>query len=341
MCLDSGSLHILSFCSIKLSVHSITRSIMSTESELCMNADFSLMISERITKINKSLSPVTTILRLSADSSVIDQHLFDSMTHDDLVKLAVNMVTQLNDVKVLLKDCRTVLEDIDVTAPLHPAPQISTQISDLQSALNDLKISKPEPLDYSKLISGLEKPVKDAFKKLPIQKPVVNTKKQAREVAEFQARSCNVMVYNCLRCSVNDSALDVAKTYLMTCGVPTIEAEHERVVDAAFVKKSEDGRTCTVRVKMDSPWVVNTLLRDAKLLKSYNNEMSGMWTDDTEAEYYYRDSFITKDRTVAEQEERRKLVSELRERIASDSGKKWVIRFGKVEAVGDFIKHNR
>ena len=33
----------------------------------------------------------------------------------------------------------------------------------------------------------------------------------------------------------------------MTCGVPTIEAEHERVVDAAFVKKSEDGRTCTVR----------------------------------------------------------------------------------------------
>ena len=169
------------------------------------------MISERITKINKSLSPVTTILRLSADSSVIDQHLFDSMTHDDLVKLAVNMVTQLNDVKVLLKDCRTVLEDIDVTAPLHPAPQISTQISDLQSALNDLKISKPEPLDYSKLISGLEKPVKDAFKKLPIQKPVVNTKKQAREVAEFQARSCNVMVYNCLRCSVNDSALDVAR----------------------------------------------------------------------------------------------------------------------------------
>ena len=92
---------------------------------------------------------------------------------------------------------------------------------------------------------------------------------------------------------------------------------------------------------MDSPWVVNTLLRDAKLLKSYNNEMSGMWTDDTEAEYYYRDSFITKDRTVAEQEERRKLVSELRERIVSDSGKKWVIRFGKVEAVGDFIKHNR
>ena len=130
------------------------------------------------------------------------------MTHDDLVKLAVNMVTQLNDVKVLLKDCRTVLEDIDVTAPLHPAPQISTQISDLQSALNDLKISKlskPEPLDYSKLISGLEKPVKDAFKELPFQKPVVNTKKQAREVAEFQARSCNVMVYNCLRCSVNDS----------------------------------------------------------------------------------------------------------------------------------------
>ena len=308
---------------------------MDSESELCKKADFSLMISERISKINKDLSPVTAILKLSADTSVIDQHLFDSMHHDDLVKLAVKMVTQLNDVKVLLKDCRTVLEDIDVTAPLDPAPQISTQINDLQCALNDFKISKPETLDYSKIVSGLKKPVQDAFMELPVQKPVVNPKKHAQEVADIQARSCNVMIYNCLRCSVDDSAKEVAKTYLMTCGVKSIESVYERVVNADFVRTSDDGRTCTVRVTMDSPWVVNTLLRDAKLLKEVNNEMSGIWSD-TEAVYYYGTSFITKDRTVAEREERRKLVAELRQKIDSDRSKKWVIRFGKVESVGAF-----
>ena len=49
-----------------------------------------------------------------------------------------------------------------------------------------------------------------------------------------------------------------------------------------------------------------------------------------------------KDRTVAEQEERRKLVSELRQKIASEPLKKWpwlmVIRFEKIESVGDFTK---
>ena len=38
--------------------------------------------------------------------------------------------------------------------------------------------------------------------------------KQAREVADTQARSCNVMIYNCLRLSVEDAAKDVASTYL-------------------------------------------------------------------------------------------------------------------------------
>ena len=66
---------------------------------------------------------------------------------------------------------------------------------------------KPEPIDYTKIISGLSKPtVEDAFKNIPIQKPAMNAQKQAREVADIQARSCNVMIYNCLRLSVEDAA---------------------------------------------------------------------------------------------------------------------------------------
>ena len=35
---------------------------------------------------------------------------------------------------------------------------------------------------------------------------------------------------------------------------------------------------------------------------------------------------------------RRKLVSELRQKIASEPLQKWVIKFGKIESVGDFTK---
>ena len=49
-------------------------------------------------------------------------------------------------------------------------------------------------------------------------------------------------------------------------------------------------------------------------------------------------SYISRDRTITEQEERRKLVIELKEKIASDSAKRWVIKYGKVLAVGEFIQ---
>ena len=58
---------------------------------------------------------------------------------------------------------------------------------------------------------------------------------------------------------------------------------------------------------------MNIILRDAKLLKPGNLSLTGAWADNPDAVYYYKDSFITKDRTVSEQEERRKLVLELKQ----------------------------
>ena len=109
--------------------------------------------------------------------------------------------------------------------------------------------SLAEPIDYTKIISGLSKPVEDAFKNIPIQKPAMNAQKQAREVADIQARSCNVMIYNCLRLSVEDAAKDVASTYLMTCDVPSIEQYYQKVVDDAFVKTSEVGILCSLYMR--------------------------------------------------------------------------------------------
>ena len=312
---------------------------MDSESELCKKADFSLMISERISMINKDLAPVTTILKLSADRSVIDQHLFDSMNHEDLVTLAVKMVTQLNDVKVLLKDCRTVLEDIDVTTPLNPAPQISTQISELQTALDDFNANKPEPLDYAKIGKALQKPVKDAFKALPAQKRSVNSfdsQKQAREIAAIQAKSSNIMIYNCVM-DMNDlTPRDYANYYFKSCGVDAISDQEENIVDAQIVNMADDKRTCTLRVKMISSLVVETILKNTRFLKEVNAIYHPDY--DKSVNYKYAESYITKDRTIAEQEERKKLVIELKQKIKSEPLKKWIIKFGKVIAVGDFIK---
>ena len=115
---------------------------MSAKSELCKKADISLRISERISLINKDLAPLTHIRKL-LNKPVIDHQLLESMDQEDAVKLAVKLVVQLNDVKVLLRDCRTVLEDIDTLPPLDPSPQISSQISDLQCKLDDFVLSKP------------------------------------------------------------------------------------------------------------------------------------------------------------------------------------------------------
>ena len=124
-------LHFWSFCSVTLSVDQVMSAKMNSESDPCKKADFSLKNSERISLINKDLAPVTHI-RKSSNKPVIDRQLFESMDQEDVVKLAVKLVSQLDDVKVLLRDCRTVLEDIDTLPHLDPSPQISSQISDLQ-----------------------------------------------------------------------------------------------------------------------------------------------------------------------------------------------------------------
>ena len=85
---------------------------MKSESELGSRAKFCSRISQRISLINKDLAPVTRIRKLS-NKPVVDHQLFKSMDQEHVVKLAGELATQLNDVNDLLKDCRTVLEDID------------------------------------------------------------------------------------------------------------------------------------------------------------------------------------------------------------------------------------
>ena len=76
--------------------------------------------------------------------------------------------------------------------------------------------------------------------------------------------------------------------------LPSFERYYQKVVDAAFVKTSEDGRLCSLRVKMDSPLEVSALLRDTKLLRSTNNKLLGAWKWNDDSVHYYGDNYITK-----------------------------------------------
>ena len=93
-------------------------------------------------------------------------------------------------------------------------------------------------LDYSRIAKEIVKPVQDAFRPIQAQ-PAVNSQKQAREVANIQARSCNLMIYNCV-IAYDEDAKAVAEIYLGSCGVRSIEQYQEKVADAVFVNKSEN-----------------------------------------------------------------------------------------------------
>jgi len=239
------------------------------ENELKMKADLSLRVTERITSINKDLAPVTSIIRLS-NNPVIDHHLFDSMTPEDVLKLAVKLVIQVNEVKVLLKDARTIVEDIDITAQSDPSPQISSQISDLQSKVDDFVNNKPEPIDYSKI-------AKAVTKKIPLPKvstepsAPVNMKnfvKISNELIEETQKKNNLMVYGLPRgCAEDASAEDCLKTVLRGCKVENLYSMAEHVASAEYVKIDLENDTVIIRAMMRSPHIVEQALKSAKELK--------------------------------------------------------------------------
>ena len=306
------------------------------ESDVFRKADFGLRISEKISTISKDLAVVTklrTLKNISANSA-IDETLFEDSDREVLVKLAVKLTNRLTDVKVLLNDSRSVLEGIETAPVSAPSPQISSQMTDLQVKLDEFKAYTPPPpvIDYALLASQLPKELS--------RSSAMNSQyseKQEKELAEIEARSRNIMIYNCVITNKEYSAKEAASHYLFGSTIPSFMNAWQKVKDAKFVKVAEDGKTGTVCATMTSPLVVNTILKDAKLLKDRTSKDYEWPDDDEDATYQWSSSFITIDRTLAQQEERRKLVEEQKKQIASEPGKKWIInRFNRVISVGDF-----
>jgi len=295
------------------------------ENELNRKADLSLRVTERITSINKDLVPVTTIIRLS-NNPVIDHHLFDSMTPEDVLKLAVKLVIQVNEVKVLLKDARTIVEDIDITSQSDLSPQISSQISDLQSKVDDFVNNKPEPLDYSKIAKAVTKTLpKVSTKPSPPPAPVNMEQfvKVSNERIEETQKKNNLMVYGLFAAEAEDSsAEDLLKRMFQGCGVENLNQMGEHLHNAEYVKIDLENNRTVIRAVMRSPHIVEQALKLSKELKS-------------SSDYSY--VYLSKDRTKSEQERHRKLVLDLKKKIAGDRDTRWAIERGVVVDKGPFF----
>ena len=242
---------------------------MSTETiqeGLCTRADFSVTISEEIRGIDKVLPPVRAVRQLSKDQSVFDHTTFAALSFDDLANLTVKLVNQLLEVKSVLKDARSVLDDIDpiITSVPSPdsTPQLATEISEMKTTLDNFVNNKPGALDFSKVMAepGNERLNSDKPKVQPL------TTQQSIDLS----RSNNVMIYNA---PYDDpSAKFCAENFLQGCGIALYDRYKDSIVDAQFIGEvpadTLPESRCSMRVVMSNPWAVRAMLNDAHLLKT-------------------------------------------------------------------------
>jgi len=85
---------------------------------------------------------------------------------------------------------------------------------------------------------------------------------------------------------------------------------------------------------MSNPWVVRTLLSDAKKLKTTESKLFRGKSFD------FGRSYISKDMTKSEQDKHKLLIIDLKNAIKEDDSIRWVIRNGRVQAGGVFIKRS-
>lgn len=220
--------------------------------------------------------------------------------------------------------------NLDGTSEINS--QIVTGINELSSKIDNFK--PMQPIDYSKL--DFSEPLKRAVSTVPqLKKSPVAIQKHARQANDELVRSNNLIIYGAPYSESNSQlAVDAAKFYFEACGVDSYCFQMDKIVDAQFMKISEDKTTCNIRVIMSNPWVVRTLLRDAPLLKTEGANLSNCF--DRNDNFSFAKTYISKDRTLAEQEKHRKLVLELKEKIKDDNSIRWIIKFGKVQAGGAY-----
>jgi len=290
-------------------------------------------ISEEITSVELELHPLKLIKKLSRYGK-LDQSTFADIEHDKLAKLTSDMVETIHRCMKTMRHMRNALEEYDdmVMPSSDNTPQLASQISDLQCKLDTFVSAPPAAPDWSKLDFTTQ--ITEAVAKAPqLQSPVsqVNNRQQVNQANEEHLRSNNLIIYNVPHDKGNPvMAQTYAKDYFDSCGITSYNLNQNKILDAQFLSISEDENMCNLRVIMNNPWVVRTLLSDARKLKTTEATMYRTQTFD------YSKTYVSKDMTKVEQDINRKLVLELKRYIKNDPSTRWVIKFGRVQAGGPF-----
>ena len=315
------------------------------------------LINDQLASIDSTLAPVKLLQKLS-NKPGISSETFANSKLEQVVQIAVDLSLELrgfrNSMKNVvdqieglsddfycpttpclateIKDMKCKIENIVIPEPESTSSLVS-EISDLKTKIDNIVTSKPEPLDYSKI--DFTTPIAEAVAKTQPQPVSSVSEKQLKQSNEEHLRSNNLIIYNVSYDSVNPvTALEYAKSYFNSCGLPSYYSEQKEIIHAQFLSVSEDKSTCNLRVVMSNPWAVRTLLRDAKKLKTTESKLfRGLSFD-------FSRTYISKDMTKAEQDKHKQLIIDLKTKIREDDSIRWIIRFGKVQNGGPFIKRS-
>ena len=286
-------------------------------------------IGEEITRIGEAMSPFQALKKLSTNPSVLNESTFaGKLSYSELVKLTVNLVKSVNAVRKNLQDVRKDLENYDpIYCASDSSPQLVSDISELKIKFDSFVSTQPTPVDYADAVAA----------KLPktVSKPVspVNIRKEVKQATDEQVRSNNLIIYRVAYDKDNPiRASDCAAEYFRSCGIAQFHLECDKIVDAQYLNVSPDQTTCNIKVFMTNPLVVRSLLSVTRQLRTTESDMF------PGKQFDFSTTYVHKDRTLLEQTEHRTLVLELKKKISEDPLTKWIIKFGRIEAGGDFIR---
>ena len=246
-----------------------------------------------------------------------DKHLLKiEQSHIDLSAQFKCQMTELEQLKTSVTSQPPLLTQ----AELQQCHSIQLkELKDLTTAINSQPKPLPPVLDYTKIKFPPLPPLPPPTKQPVIPSPAT-IRKEIRNSQDAERRKCNVIVRG-LKCDTETDPDVAAKAFLNSCNIENFNLYQNDLVTAHILNKQGD--KSTIRVVFNNHWTADNVLNSAHRLKKCPNKL-------------YQTVYIAKDRTDEEMKHHRKLVSELKLKIAAQPTNRWVIQNDEIVNKGLF-----
>ena len=193
------------------------------------------------------------------------------------------------------------------------------ELKDLTTAINSQPKPLPPVLDYTKIKFPPLPPLPPPTKQ-PVTPSPASIRKEIRNSQDSERRKCNVIIRG-LKCDTETDPDEAVKAFLNNCNIENFNLYQNDMVTAHILNKQGD--KCTIRVVFNNSWTADNVLNSAHRLKKCPNKL-------------YQNVYVAKDRTDEEMKHHRKLVSELKLKIAAQPDTRWVIQDDEIVNKGLF-----